>query len=267
MIDPLRMKPILEEIAAHHILPLFRNLQSGDIREKTPGDPVTAADIACEEALTPILRDLLPGSLVVGEEAASADPSVIGRLQSDVPVWIIDPIDGTLAFVAGEDNFGTMVALSVKGEPVQSWIYLPTQNRLMTAERGSGCYIDGQKKTCPPTPRQPQAFKAALGSERFYPEAFKSGLAHAKAQLPSAKDAIASAVEYMSLVEGLTDAVFYSRLYPWDHAAGILALTEAGGHVSHLTGKPYRTNGPLIDPLIAAGDRAGFELLYGLMAA
>ncbi|MGQ0675326.1 MAG: inositol monophosphatase family protein, partial [Rhodospirillales bacterium] len=83
----------MAEIAALEIMPRFRNLAAGDIRKKHGGETVTVADEAAERALSPRLAALLPGSGVLGEEGAAADPGTLALLAGDAPVWVIDPID------------------------------------------------------------------------------------------------------------------------------------------------------------------------------
>ncbi|MBM3573671.1 MAG: inositol monophosphatase, partial [Alphaproteobacteria bacterium] len=86
---------------------------AGDIKEKTgPKDLVTIADVEAERRLGPVLTDLLPGSVVIGEEAASADPTVLNRLAGEAPVWLIDSVDGTLNFSEGDPRFCVMVPLA-----------------------------------------------------------------------------------------------------------------------------------------------------------
>src|SRR5689334_12949265 len=100
----------IRAVVAEEVLPRWRKLSDGDVVEKNgPNDLVTIADRRAEERLTERLTALLPGSVVVGEEAVSADASVLQRLGGDAPVWVIDPIDGTAAFVRGEDGFATLV--------------------------------------------------------------------------------------------------------------------------------------------------------------
>src|SRR4051794_24544631 len=83
---------------AAEVVPGGRCLAEADATEKNgPHDLVTTADRLAEERLTERLTALLPGSVVVGEEAVAADPSVLARLRGDAPVWVIDPVDGTSA--------------------------------------------------------------------------------------------------------------------------------------------------------------------------
>src|SRR5258708_7396511 len=107
----------MREVAETIILPRFNQLAAHDIRSKThPADLVTIADEESERALEKRLGDLLPGSLLVGEEAVAADPKILERIHTDDPIWIIDPIDGTANFVNGVARFAVMIALAHKGE-------------------------------------------------------------------------------------------------------------------------------------------------------
>lgn len=76
-------------------MPLWQNLRQGDVAEKTPDEIVTIADRSCESFLMDHLPKLIEGSLVLGEESVHANPSLLSALNSDAPVWIIDPLDGT----------------------------------------------------------------------------------------------------------------------------------------------------------------------------
>ena len=102
---------LIRTIVAEEVVPRFEKLAHGDVTEKAPGDYVTIADIETERRLTEELTRLLPGSVVVGEEAAAADPAILGLLAHAAPVWVIDPVDGTWNFSEGRRYFGTMVAL------------------------------------------------------------------------------------------------------------------------------------------------------------
>jgi fructose-1,6-bisphosphatase/inositol monophosphatase family enzyme len=120
MLDYLNAVSDLLKIAgATSIMPVFRSLEANP-REKTPGEWVTTADNATEEYLTSELLSLLPGSVVIGEEAASSDSTVIEKLIQAENVWLVDPLDGTANFAAGVEPFACMVALIKNGEIVTS---------------------------------------------------------------------------------------------------------------------------------------------------
>src|ERR1041384_1783369 len=144
----------LRDIARVEVLPRFRQLQKHEIREKSPGDYVTVADEAMEAALAPKLAALLPGSLLVGEEDCARDPSVIRRLASDQPVWVIDPVDGTANFAEGKEEFCSMMALVERDQVLGGWIYDPVTDTTSYAVKGQGAWSAGQRLAPPQTPIQ-----------------------------------------------------------------------------------------------------------------
>src|SRR6185312_6369523 len=125
--DSERVARLIAETAETEIMPRFRHLTRDDIREKGPGDLVTTADVAAERRLGAALRDLLPGSQIVGEEAVAADPTLLSALDGSDPVWLVDPIDGTGNFASGRPVFATMVAFVRDGRALMGWIHDPVR--------------------------------------------------------------------------------------------------------------------------------------------
>lgn len=110
------VEEVIRQAAAAEIMPRFRQLAAHEIDQKSgPHDLVTDADRKAEEFLTEALTALLPGSVVVGEEAVHADPASYGAIGGTAPVWIVDPVDGTRQFVHGDSGFCTLVALVLDG--------------------------------------------------------------------------------------------------------------------------------------------------------
>jgi len=217
---------LVAEVAAEEMVPRFRALADGEVREKGPGDVVTIVDELCEERLTRGLADLLPGSVVVGEEAAAADDRVIDRLDGDDPVWIIDPLDGTRNFADGKAAFVSMVALVHGGELIGAWIHDPNAGLTAVAERGAGAWISGRRLAVArggPLDGLSGAFaKPARGPRREAAERLGKALRH--------DERITSAgLTYIELASGQLDIGLFSRLWPWDHAPGVLIYREAGG--------------------------------------
>lgn len=131
--------------AATEIMPRFRQLAAHEIDEKSgPHDLVTDADRKAEEFLTEALVKLLPGSVVVGEEAVHANPATYEAIKGEAPVWIVDPVDGTRQFVHGDPGFCTLVALAHRGVLLASWTYAPARDQLAVAVRGRGALLDGE---------------------------------------------------------------------------------------------------------------------------
>ena len=133
-----QVEQLIRDVAAEHVLPYFGRLTAADIVEKGPGDLVTIADRSAEAALTEALTALVPGTVVVGEEAVAGDPGVLARLAGPDPVWVIDPVDGTHNFAAGNPRFTTLVTLARGGELLASWTYAPVLGVMATAGPGPG---------------------------------------------------------------------------------------------------------------------------------
>jgi fructose-1,6-bisphosphatase/inositol monophosphatase family enzyme len=227
----------VREVAETYILPRYQKLAKGDVRAKThPGDLVTVADIESEQALSKILPALWPGSEVIGEEAAAADAAVLSHLAGDSPVWIIDPVDGTSNFVDGRPTFGVIIALVQRGETLMGWIHDPVAHRTLWAEKGAGAWLQEQAGTpirmhLPEPPGETlNLLTAGLYAKHFAP--LKTRFARI-VRLGSA------AHDYWSLVDGRMHVLSFSYLKPWDHAAGMLIHTEAGGYTRLVNGASY----------------------------
>ena len=227
---------LLERVAAEVILPRFGRLDTEQAEEKTPGDWVTVADRESEAIITDKLLRLDPGARVVGEEAASADPSLIDTVARG-RVWLVDPLDGTNNFADGREPFGMMVAVVEDGVVQRGWIYAPVTKRLCFAARGQGAFIDGTRVTTHGRAgRQP----VATYSNYWFSDADCAALERKAAGVVDLRHGLrCAAAQYAALVDGTHDIARFERIYPWDHAAGSLFLTEAGGHVARPDGRPY----------------------------
>ncbi len=218
---------LIAAVAAEKILPRFQQLSDDDIDDKGGGDPVTIADIEAEQALTPQLRDLLPGSKVIGEEAVHETPALLDLLAGDDPVWIIDPVDGTKNFTQGSGHFVVIVALVRNRETIAGWIYQPTEQRLTTAEKGSGAVDNGQPLKTSPVPVISN-MTAAIHTGNIVKEQRPALEAQAK-KFQKNRPLYCAGMVYQHLARGALDCAFFGRTKPWDHAAGALILEEAGG--------------------------------------
>jgi fructose-1,6-bisphosphatase/inositol monophosphatase family enzyme len=242
-IDPELVAALLRAAARDEILPRFRALAAEDIRTKDaygdPTDVVTAADLAMEQRIGPQLAALLPGSVVVAEEAAFADPEILRALDGDAPVWLVDPLDGTRNFAAGSENFAVMVALVLGGATAMSWIHLPCEDAMYVAESGAGATRDGRRFTSDASPVAGTPAGSVYGRVSMTPEEFARLDARAAANGRAQPYLGSAAVEYTSMLHGVKDFVVYHRLLPWDHAPGALLVTEAGGVIRHSDGDAY----------------------------
>ena len=257
---------LMQFAAERSILPRWRNLAEGEIEEKAKGDLVTVVDREVEEFLSDALHKLQPGVAVVGEEAAHADPAVLEHLSG--ACWIIDPIDGTSNFARGEGHFAVMLALADGGETIASWIYDPVRPRYLTARKGGGSFVDGEQVQARASGAVPPILSAMTGFMSSEQKAlFETEIAphYTLTKAPGA-----AAEEYPRVTFGDTDIAIYERTLAWDHAAGCLFLTEAGGVCARQDGSPYRVdsdrkgmiaaaNRPLWDEFVARLETSGFR--------
>lgn len=230
---------LLTEAAQTCVMPVFGERQANPA-EKSPGEWVTEADKAGEAFLEPALRALIPGSLVVGEEASSADPSVLDQLTSDADVWLIDPLDGTSNFAQGIAPFALMVALIRKGNTIASWILDPISNQLSISEKGAGAWINNtQIKVGKDSPELDLINGAVL--RRFLPQELAEHVNAIEGQFANlSMGSKCAGFDYPAIANGSLDFALYWRTLPWDHAPGVLFLQEAGGHASRFDGSEYR---------------------------
>lgn len=246
----------VRKAAAAEIMPRFRQLAAHEVDQKAgPHDLVTDADRLAEKYLTEVLGALLPGSVVVGEEAVDADPASYEALQGDAPVWIVDPVDGTRQFVHGDPGFCTLVALAQKGVLLASWTYAPARDQLATAIRGKGAHLDGVRlRSGAPDPGRD--LRVATSHPDYTTDEQKRDLLGLWTEGIEPRPCGSAGLEYLAVARGELDATAFSWELAWDHAAGVLLVEEAGG--AHLTraGEPFRITGGNALPFTSARDAA-----------
>jgi fructose-1,6-bisphosphatase/inositol monophosphatase family enzyme len=265
------VEALIRDVVAEEATPRFGKLSDAEITEKKgPLDLVTVADRRIEERLTEALTALLPDSVVIGEEAVHADPSLRDALLGEDPVWIIDPIDGTSNFVRGVPSFVTLVALAQGGELLASWIHHPTSGRTAVARRGEGALLDGEPLRLTPEPGGEAAEMLHMASARpvhltaeQYDRFYGLGPAHGIKACASGS----AGCDYLDVARGQLDAVTYVYDNPWDHSAGILLVAEAGGAVLRADGSgPWRMADGA-QPFAAGRDAVAARRVAGLLSA
>ncbi|MFD9908974.1 inositol monophosphatase family protein [Streptomyces sp. NPDC059063] len=247
---------VIRKAAAAEITPRFRQLAAADVVQKSgPHDLVTVADRLAEEFLTRELTALLPGSVVVGEEAVHADPATYDAISGSAPVWIVDPVDGTRQFVHGDPGFCTLVALALDGVVLASWTYAPALDACAVAIRGRGATLNGEPLSAG-SPEPGSALTVATSHPDFTTDDQKRALLGLRADGFAPRPCGSAGLEYLAVARGELDAVAFSWELAWDHAAGLLLVEEAGG--AHLTrdGVPFAITGGNALPFTAARDEA-----------
>lgn len=257
------VQAIMVDAANRAILPRYQTLATHEVSEKAKDDVVTIADAEAEDILSEALSRLLPEATIVGEEAAHADPSVLDRL-GDALCWIIDPLDGTNNFASGKPPFGVLVALAERGETIGGWILDPLTGRFCYAERGQGAFIGGERVQSRSSGQpSPIAGISMLYMDPAKREAVKQHIAphYALVDIPRC-----AAEQYPRLVLGQNDVSIFERTLPWDHAAGVLFLNEAGGMAARPDGSPYRVDQYDLPGMIGAATPGLWDELAGRLS-
>jgi len=263
--DADRVSRLIEEAAAAEIMPRFQRLASADVREKAPGDLVTVADEAVEARLAPLLTSLIPGSIVLGEEAAAADPSLLDRLLDERPVWIIDPVDGTANFAEGRPAFAVMVALVTGADVRAAWIHDPVKSRTAVAQAGEGAWLGGERLAVARAPNETREMAGVLLSGFFGSRELGRRLEQRRNRVRALRSMRCAGLEYIRLASGEMHFSLFTKLMPWDHAAGVLLHREAGGHSAYLEGGAYEPAGINRSGLLLAPDPDSWRALHDLI--
>jgi histidinol-phosphatase len=218
---------------------ILRGLHRARARLKADGSEVTRADRDAERILRACIATVWPGDPIQGEEYG-------GALSDRGRCWLLDPIDGTASYVLGMPMFGTLISLVVDGAPVLGCIHLPGLGETTYAATGHGCWMrraDGGPRRVRVASSPPLA-QAKVGmtwiKEKDWhtrPGAGEVGrLVREVGRLRMAGDC----VQYALLCRGALDAAVDPFMKPWDIAALVPCVTEAGGVMSDLQGRGGR---------------------------
>lgn len=257
------LMPLVREIADDAGAMAMRFFRSGlatsaRIWSKAGGSPVTEADVAVDTFLKVRLSQLLPDAGWLSEETADA-PHRLGREL----VWIVDPIDGTRAFLAGSHDWSVAIALLRAGTPVLGLVNAPAHETVFEAQAGSGALRNGARIEVSQAP-------GLAGISVAGPKPFVDRLQRRIPDLKRPPRIPSLALRIARVAEGSVDAgLVSSDARDWDIAAADLILVEAGGVLSRLDGAPPRYNRP--EPshgeLVAAPRRLHAGLIEAIRAA
>lgn len=204
------------------------------IEYKGEADLVTAADRKSETLIRQRIRETWPGHDVLGEEEGLRDTGSEYR-------WYVDPLDGTTNFAHGFPVFCVSMALQHKGETIAGVCYDPTRDELFAAERGKGATLNG---------RAIQVSKTAKLAESLVGTGFPSHKRHKNPNIyfyhqltlrsHGVRRAGSAALDLCYVACGRLDGFWEFNLNPWDTAAGVLLVQEAGGRVTDFHGGPFQ---------------------------
>jgi myo-inositol-1(or 4)-monophosphatase len=212
--------------AARHLVRDFGEVENLQVSLKGPGDFVSAADRRAEQILRQELSKARPGFGMLLEESGA----VAGREEGYR--WIVDPLDGTTNFLHGLPHFAISIALERHGELVAGVIYDPIKDEMFAAEKGAGAYLNHRRLR---VSKRADLANCLIG----WPGRGK-GFA---LQLERVSDHVAgirrlgtASLDLAYIAAGRLDGFWEHDLKPWDFAAGIVLIREAGGLVSRLEG-------------------------------
>lgn len=235
---------------------LLRRTGADDVREKGRADLVTAVDEASERAIQNQITSAFPADAFVAEEFSSA-AAHSGRR------WIVDPLDGTVNFVHRHPFSCISIALVDENGPAVAVVHAPFLNEVYHAVRGGGAFLNERPITVSETASLEASLLATgfpFRSGKGDPHVYMSMVTDLVLQTHGVRRAGAAALDLAYVATGRVDGFFEIGLSPWDVAAGILLVTEAGGMVEGwpgdaegalVTGRIIATNGRIHDPLRA----------------
>ena len=205
------------------------NLQTS---RKGPGDFVTAADIKAEQSLFELLSKARPGYGFLGEERGLVEGT------DKTHTWIVDPLDGTTNFLHAIPHFAINIALQREGAIVAAVTYNPVTNELFWAEKGKGCFVNDKRLR---VAGRKHLDESVLGTgipflghgqhARFLKE-----LHQISQRVAGVRRFGAASLDLAYVAAGRLDGFWERDLKPWDMAAGVLLITEAGGKVTNAEG-------------------------------
>jgi myo-inositol-1(or 4)-monophosphatase len=226
------LEPIAREAGA--LLLTYFNPQI-KIEYKGDVDLVTAADRASEKLIVERLQARWPEHGIVGEEGTRSDTGAAYR-------WFVDPLDGTTNFAHGYPVFCVSIALARQDDQLEVGVlYDPTRDELFAAERGQGATLNGKPI---------QVSKTATLGESILGTGFPSQKRHKNPNIHfyqqitlrshGVRRAGSAALDLANVAAGRYDGFWEFNLNPWDTAAGVLIVQEAGGKVTRFDGMPFR---------------------------
>ena len=220
----------------------FGEVENLQVSRKGPADFVSAADLNAEKALREELARARPDFGFLMEESGASEGRDPRRR------WVVDPLDGTTNFLHGLPHWAISIAVEENNAIIAALVYDPIKDELFTAERGQGCFLNDRRLRVSSRRNLADAifatgipFKGLDGHDGFLAE-----LKGVMAVSAGVRRWGTASLDLAYLAAGRYDGFWERGLHPWDFAAGILLVREAGGMVSELNGKDIRLDSPSI---------------------
>ncbi len=215
---------------------VLRYLSRARASRKSDGSEVTIADRKAERLLRALLQVAWPQDAVLGEEYG-------GELARRGRCWVVDPIDGTASYVLGMPMFGSLLSLLIDGEPVFGCIHLPALGETTYAAVGHGCWLSFSggkaRRVHVAAPCRLAQAKVGMTTVKERPWLDRPGgrAVMTLAQRVGRLRMVGDCVQYSLLCRGVIDAAVDPFMKPWDIAALVPCVLEAGGSISDLNGE------------------------------
>ena len=243
--------------ASKIILKAYDHLEHLTITAKGPSDFVTNADCEAEAEIIRVIHEAYPDHAILGEES--------GKNGKNEYTWIVDPIDGTNNFIHGHPHFAISIALKHNDHIEHGLIYDPLRQELFTASLGGGAYLNEHRIRI----ANNQYLATAIIAVDFSIKSGKTAdflrlLATLLPRVAATRRSGSGALDCAYVAAGRIDAICGFSFNPWDIAAGVLLIAEAGGLVADFTGK---TADPLTSKTLFATNPRLFKLLIPLLQA
>lgn len=207
-----------------------------DVRTKRSEiDLVTEIDKAAEKLIERTLRRKHPEAGFLGEEQGQRRMHTAYR-------WIVDPIDGTNNFVHGLPLFGVSIGLEFRGKMIVGVIFDPMRDELFSASKNGGAFLNGRRIRVSPIRKLAKSLVATGFSVNFrqQPQPYLRWFENFQCRSHGVRRLGSTVFCLASIAAGRLEGFYERDLWPWDMAAGMLLVEEAGGRVSNLGGKPAR---------------------------
>jgi myo-inositol-1(or 4)-monophosphatase len=210
----------------------FGEIEKLQVSLKGPGNYVSAADKRAEDTLHAELAKARPGYGFVGEEGGRREGA------DQTHTWIVDPLDGTTNFLHGIPQFAISIALEREGALVAGVVYNPISDEMFVAERGKGAFVNDHRIRVAARRQLSEALIACglPNPARGDLKVNAREIAALQAKAGGIRELGAAALDLAFVAAGRFDAYWERDLSPWDVAAGIVLVREAGGYVSDLAG-------------------------------
>ena len=245
--------------AGRSLLRDFGEIENLQVSSKGPGDFVSRADVRAEQLVREELSEARPNYGWLGEESGEAKGADPTRR------WIVDPLDGTTNFLHGLPHWAVSIGLEHKGEIVAGVVYDPVKDEMFVAEKGAGAYLNDRRLR-------------VSGRRDLIETIFATGIPFGgRTELPRTLRELAAltphtagirrwgsaALDLAYVAAGRLDGYWERGLNPWDVAAGLLLVREAGGFVGTIEGD----GSPLAEGSIAAANPTVFEGLRKILVS